>query len=83
MFKIGDKVKVVPTVKKDWNSMGRMEASVGMVGTVVGVCWDGDLDVDFGTTGCDTFGERMFWTYAVADLKKTRVFRGNKHATAS
>lgn len=82
MFKVGDKVKVVPTVKKDWNSKGRMEASVGMVGTVV-ICWDGDFNVDFGTTECDTLKDRTFWTYASADLKKVGVFRGNSNATAS
>ena len=83
MFKVGDRVMVVPTVKKDWNPKGRMEASIGMVGTVVGTCWDGDFDVDFGTTECDTLEDRAFWTYAAADLKKVGVFRGNRHATAS
>lgn len=83
MFKVGDRVKVVPTVKRYWNSKGRMEASIGMVGTVVDACWDRDFDVDFGTTECDTFGNRTYWTYDFADLKKVRVFRGNSNATAS
>lgn len=83
MFKVGERVKVVPTVRKDWNSNGRMEASIGMVGTVTATCWDGDFDVDFGTTECDTFGNRTFWTYAAVDLKKVGMFRGNSNATAS
>lgn len=83
MFKVGDVVRVVPTVKKDWNSKGRMEASVGMVGTVVGICWDGAFNVDFGTAKCDTREGRTLWTYAAADLKKVGVFKGNKYATAS
>lgn len=83
MFEVGDKVKVVPTAKRGWNSKGRMEASIGMVGTVVGICSDGDFDVDFGTAECDTLENRTFWTYASVDLKKVRMFRGNSDATAS
>lgn len=78
MFKIGDKVRIVPTLRADWNTKGRMEASVGMVGEVVGYCWDGDFDVEFSTTKCDTDGHKTFWTYAAADLRKVVSFKGNK-----
>ena len=83
MFKVGDRVKVVPTVKKDWNSKGRMEASVGLVGIVVSTLCDVAFNVDFGASGCDTDGERTCWTYCAEDLKIVGTFKGNKHATAS
>lgn len=78
MFKVGDKVKIVPTLRSGWNSEGRMEASVGMVGEIVDGCWDGDFDVEFLTTKCDTDGHRTFWTYGAADLMKVVSFKGNK-----
>jgi len=33
-FKVGDRVKVVPTTRVGWNSEGLMEDTVGMVGVV-------------------------------------------------
>jgi hypothetical protein len=78
MFKIGDKVKIVPTLRSGWNSGGRMEASVGMFGEIVNYSWGGDFDVKFSTTECDTDGHRALWTYAAADLRKVVSFKGNK-----
>ncbi len=78
MFKVGDKVRVVPTRRKDWNSRGRMEPSVGMIGIVYALNWDGGFDVRFGSCQCDVEGNRDFWTYDKADLQKVSKFKGNK-----
>ena len=78
MFKVGDRVKIVPTRRVDWNCEGRMEASVGMVGEIVGDSWNGGFDVEFCTYKCDTDGSRTFWTYDPADMKKFSSFKGNK-----
>ena len=55
-----------------------MEASVGMVGEIVGDSWDGGFDVEFFTCKCDTNGHRTLWTYDPADMKKFSSFKGNK-----
>lgn len=78
MFRVGDRVKIVPTRRVDWNSEGRMEASVGMVGEIVGYSRDGGFDVEFFTCKCDTNGHRTLWTYDPADMKKFSSFKGNK-----
>ncbi len=78
MFRVGDKVKIVPTLRSGWNSTGRMEASVGMVGEIVGDRWGGNFLVKFSTTSCDTDGRWACWTYATADMRKVVSFRGNK-----
>lgn len=78
MFKVGDKVKIVPTKRVDWNLKGRMEASVGMLGVVVGGSWTGGFDVEFCTYECDTDGHSTYWTYDPADMKKVSSFKGNK-----
>ena len=83
MFKVGDKVKVVPTVRKEWNDDGLMEETVGMVGTVTETDgYDGAYLVEF-----DGIEENPWhgnaWYYDEVDLQKAQTFKGNKHATAS
>ena len=76
-FKIGDKVVVAPTDKSNWNSEGRMEASVGMVGTIVWA-WPRAFEVNFGCTDCDTRGVYFSWYYLPQDIKRLYKFKGNK-----
>lgn len=68
-FKIGDKVVVTPTDKSNWNSEGRMEASVGMVGTIA-LRSTMTFEVNFGCTDCDTLGICSSWYYLPQDIKK-------------
>ena len=76
-FKIGDKVVVAPTDKSNWNSEGRMEASVGMVGTIVSRGTK-TFEVNFGCTDCDTSGIYSRWYYLPQDIKRFYKFKGNK-----
>ena len=76
-FKIGDKVVVAPTDKSNWNSEGRMEASVGMVGTIV-LRATKTFEVSFGCTDCDTRGIYSSWNYLPQDIKGFSKFKGNK-----
>ena len=71
MFKVGDRVKVVPTTRRGW--IGEMEAYVGMVGKVL--IAERDYYVAFES------GQGYF--YYECDLTKVNKFKGNKHATAS
>ena len=84
MFKVGDRVRVVPTIRKEWNNDGLMEETVGMVGTVteVDVVGDGAHLVEFeGISENQWHGNA--WYYDKADLQSAKAFKGNKHATAS
>lgn len=83
MFKVGDMVKVVPTIRKEWNDEGLMEETVGMVGTVTEVdLSDGAHLVEFvGIAENKWYGNA--WYYDKADLQIAKAFKGNKHATAS
>ena len=76
-FKIGDKVVVAPTDKSNWNSEGRMEASVGMVGTIV-LRDTRTFEVSFGCTDCDTSGIYSSWYYLPQDIKSFSELKGNK-----
>lgn len=78
MFKVGDKVKVVPTIRKGWNDGGLMEETVGMVGTVTEIDrYDGAHLVEF-----DGIEENPWhgnaWYYDEVDLQKAQTFKGNK-----
>lgn len=76
-FKIGDKVVVAPTDKSNWNLEGRMEASVGMVGTIV-LRDTKTFEVSFGCTDCDTRGIYSSWHYLPQDIKSFSEFKGDK-----
>ena len=76
-FKIGDKVVVAPTDKSNWNLEGRMEASVGMVGTIV-LRDTKTFEVSFGCTDCDTRGIGDEYFYSPNWLKRVPKFKGNK-----
>ena len=78
MFKVGGKVKVVPTVRKGWIANGLMEETVGMVGTVTETGgYDGAYLVEF-----DGIEENPWhgnaWYHDEADLQKAQTFKGNK-----
>lgn len=83
MFKVGCRVRVVPTIRKEWNNEGLMEETVGMVGTVTEV----DLSEGVHLVEFEGISENPWhghaWYYDEADLQIARVFKGNKHATAS
>lgn len=83
MFKVGDRVRVVPTLRIEWNDEGLMEETVGMVGTVTEVdLSDGAHLVEFkGISENPWYGHA--WYYSEADLQIARALKGNKHATAS
>lgn len=74
-FKVGDKVKVVPTTRVGWNSEGLMEDTVGMVGVVHAI----------NGASCRVFfdgyehpsGRGATWLYREGDLKKCGTFKGN------
>ena len=76
-FKVGDRVVVSPAGKDNWNLEGRMEASVGMVGTIILVNAR-TFEVSFGCTDCDTSGIRSSWYYLPQDIKGLSKFKGNK-----
>ena len=83
MFKVGDRVSVVPTIRKEWNNKGLMEETVGLVGTVTEVdLSDGSYLVEFSWISENPWHGNA-WYYDKADLQSAEVFRGNKHATAS
>lgn len=71
MFKVGDRVRVVPTTRRGW--IGKMEAYVGMVGKVLNAERNYYVVFDDG---------RVYFYYE-CDLTKVNKFKGNKHATAS
>lgn len=76
-FKVGDRVRVTPTTKSNWNTQGRMEPSIGMVG-VITADFGGSYEVRFLTLDCDTRKERVSWSYLPADISKATTFKGNK-----
>ena len=83
MFKVGDRVRVVPTLRIEWNGEGLMEETVGMVGTVAEVdLSDGAHLVEFKGIS-ENLCHGHAWYYDEADLQIDRAFKGNKHATAS
>lgn len=83
MFKVGDRVKVVPTIRKEWNDEGLMEEAVGMVGTVTEVDLSGGAHlVEFEGISANTWYGHA-WYYDEADLQIAKAFKGNKHATVS
>lgn len=71
MFKVGDRVRVVPTTRRGW--IGEMEAYVGLVGVVSST--EDDYYV--------VFENKRGYFYFECDLTKANKFKGNKHATAS
>lgn len=83
MFKVGDRVRVVPTIRKEWNDEGLMEETVGMVGTVTEVdLSEGSHLVEFSGISENPWHGNA-WYYDKADLERAKVFKGNKHATAN
>ena len=82
MFKVGDKVKVVPTIRKEWNDDGLMEETVGMVGVVAEI--DGDDGAHL--VQIDGIGENPWhgnaWYYYEVDLQRAQTFKGNKRCNS-
>lgn len=74
-FKVGDKVKIVPTTRMGWNSEGLMEDTVGMVGVVR--CITGRRHQVFFDGYRHPFGRDSLWSYREEDLKKFGIFKGN------
>lgn len=74
-FKVGDRVKVVPTTRMGWNSEGLMEDTVGMVGVVCYIVGSGHR-VSFDGYR-HPFGPDATWSYREEDLKKHGTFKGN------
>lgn len=77
-FKVGDRVQIVHTIRMGWNSEGRMEASVGMVGKVIfASSFDKTYEVEFDTCDCDMDGHYTSWYYEAEDMVKLAKFKGN------
>ena len=74
-FKVGDRVKVVPTTRVGWNSEGLMEDTVGMVGVVRYIVGRGHHVFFDGYS--HPFGRDALWSYREEDLKKHGTFKGN------
>lgn len=74
-FKVGDRVKVVPTTRVGWNSKGLMEDTVGMVGVVRYIVAAGYRVFFDGYRY--PFGRDTGWAYREEDLKKHGTFKGN------
>ena len=83
MFKVGDRVRVVPTIRKEWNNEGLMEETVGLVGTVTEVDLSGGAHLVEFSGILENPWHRNAWYYDEVDLQKAQTFKGNKHATAS
>lgn len=74
-FKVGDRVKVVPTTREGWNSEGLMEDTVGMVGVVRHIVGRGHHVFFDGYR--HPFGRDALWSYREEDLNKHGTFKGN------